>query len=217
MATTALLAAACADKPVAQPADAGAGDAGIMATPAAPAPAPLGPLNEAQTAQAQLLVRDNCLGCHTAEMLDQQRLTAAQWAATVKKMQGWGAPVEADAAPLVAAYLSQRYGLDAGPYELAPADPAAVEASIAATPDGDYAGGDPQRGQAFYKSSCLSCHGEQAKGAAVGVNLVDRPILYRAQEFAEVIKKGRNKMPEAPTAQTADIASLLAYLRTLKG
>ena len=209
----AVIAAGCTDnKPAAI---VPAVDAGAPA--AAAAPAPLGPLTDAQQAQAKLLVRDNCLACHTGEMLDQQRLTAGQWTANVKKMQGWGALLETEQTALVAAWLASRYGLDAGPYEAAAAAPAEVEAAIAPTSDGEYQGGDQQRGQAFYAAACLSCHGPEAKGAAVGVNLVDRPILYRAAEFAEVVKKGRNKMPEAPGVQTADIASLLVYLRTLKG
>ena len=216
MAFAAVVTAGCTDSkpaPAAPVVDAGP----AAAAPAPAAPAPLGPLTEAQQAHARLLVRDNCLACHTGEMLDQQRLTAGQWTANVKKMQGWGAPLEAEETALVAAWLASRYGLDAGPYEAAAAAPADVEAAIAPTPDGDYKGGDEQRGKAFYAAACLSCHGPDAKGAAVGINLVDRPILYRAAEFAEVVKKGRNKMPEAPGAQTADIASLLVYLRSLKG
>ena len=34
-----------------------------------------------------------CLSCHSSDILRQQRLTEAQWAASVKKMIGWGADV----------------------------------------------------------------------------------------------------------------------------
>ena len=213
LAAAALVAAsACAQKK-----DAPAADGKDVKVAAKPAAAELPPLNAGQRAQAKLLVRDNCLACHSGEMLEQQRLTPAQWTANVKKMQGWGAAIDAEELPLVAAYLAQGQGLDAGPYTVASANGAVVEAEIAPLPDGPFKGGDPKRGASVWTSSCASCHGADAKGALAGINLVDRPVLYRAAEFAEVVKKGRNKMPEAPTVQDLDIAALLAYLRTLRG
>jgi mono/diheme cytochrome c family protein len=183
----------------------------------AAAPAPMGPLTAEQEARAKLAVRESCQMCHSAEMLEQQRLTPAQWAANVKKMQGWGAPLEGDDLPLVTAYLAKHQGLEAGPWAMPPVSKAQAEAALAPTPDGPFADGDAKRGQAVYASSCASCHGPDARGAAVGINLVDRPVLYRAAEFAEVVRKGRNKMPQAAYVQNMDIAALLAYLRTLRG
>jgi len=176
-------------------------------------PAPLGELSAEQRAQARNLVEQSCLMCHSIDMLEQQRLTPAQWAASVKKMQGWGAPLEPGEPELLAAYLSSRFHLDAGPWE----PPAAEPPDIAATPDGPWAGGDARRGEAVYRGSCASCHGLDARGAAVGTNLVDRPVLYRAGDFDALVKKGRGRMPETPGIRQADIAALLAYLRTLRG
>lgn len=197
--------------------DTPAGEGKDVKVAAKPAAAQLAPLSAEQEAHAKQLVRDSCLACHSAEMMEQQRLTPAQWTANVKKMQGWGAPMEGDEPQLLAAFLAQRYHLDAGQFELAAADPAQVEAAIAPTPDGEFAGGDSKRGQAVYTNSCASCHGPDARGAAVGTNLLDRPVLYRAAEFAELVKKGRNRMPETPNVGPADIAALLAYLRSLRG
>jgi mono/diheme cytochrome c family protein len=174
-----------------------------------------GELTPEQRAKAETSVKNNCLACHTAEMLDQQRLTPQQWAANVKKMQGWGAPLEPDEPELVTALLSEKYGLAAPTYGIAEVDAKAAEDSIAPTPDADYAGGDAARGAEVYKASCLSCHGAEAKGDRLGVNLVDRPVLYRAADFALVVTKGRNRMPETTGVQKPDIAALLAYLRTL--
>jgi mono/diheme cytochrome c family protein len=155
--------------------------------------------------------------CHSSAMLQQQRLTPAQWAASVKKMQGWGAPFEPGEAELVAAYLAEQYGLSVGPYAIPPVDRAQAEASLAPQPDGDLAGGDAHRGEQIFKSSCAKCHGLDARGDKVGTNLVDRPVLYRAADFASVITKGRNRMPETPGLQRTDLAALLAYLRSLRG
>ncbi len=180
--------------------------------------APLTNLTAEQVAQARLLSRDSCLMCHSGEMLDQQRLTAAQWAGTVKKMQGWGAPLEADDAPLLAGFLAAHSGLDAGSYAPVEISPAQALAALAPQADGAFAGGDPARGRTVYAASCASCHGPDARGALTGINLVDRPILYRAQEFAEVVRKGRNRMPQANAVVVdADIAAVIAFLRALPG
>jgi mono/diheme cytochrome c family protein len=211
------MAAAAALLACKQDRDAPAREGKEVKVPVKPLAAQAVPLSAEQEAHAKQLVRDSCLACHSNEMMEQQRLTPAQWTANVKKMQGWGAPMEGDEPQLLTAYLSQRYHVDAGPFELAAADPAHVAAAIAPTPDGPFAGGDAKRGLAVYTSSCASCHGPDARGAAVGTNLVDRPVLYRAAEFAEVVKKGRNRMPETPNVRDADIASLLAYLRSLRG
>ncbi len=190
--------------------------------PAKPAPAakpagPPAPLTPDQVATAQLAVRNNCLACHGQEMLDQQRLTPAQWSANVKKMQGWGAPLEPGEPELVVSYLAERSGPSAGTYGIPEVDAKLAAASLAPTPDGDLAGGDAARGEALYKSSCASCHGPDAKGERLGINLVDRPVLYRAADFAAVVTKGRNRMPETTGILKTDIAALLTYLRSLKG
>ena len=176
-----------------------------------------GPLGAEQRAQAELAITNNCLACHTHEMLDQQRLTPAQWAANVKKMQGWGAPLEPGELELVTSYLSEKYGPSAGTYGIPEVDSKVAAASMAPTPDADWGNGEVAKGETLYKASCLSCHGADGKGERLGVNVVDRPVLYRAADFAQMVIKGRNRMPETTGVQKADIAALLAYLRTLKG
>jgi mono/diheme cytochrome c family protein len=160
------------------------------------------------------LVKGACLSCHSEEMLAQQRLTEAQWNKVVAKMVGWGANLEPkDVAPLVA-WLSAKYGPDAGPYEPSLIDEDAAVAELAALPDGPYANGDAERGHALYTDRCSGCHGPEAKGH-IGTRLVDRPFLWRAAPFAETIRRGRGKMN--PIAMTdAEIADVLGYLRQLR-
>lgn len=168
----------------------------------AEAPAPV-----AVAADGHTIVENACLSCHTEQMLQQQRLTEPQWAKEVTKMAGWGANLEpADTAPLVA-YLADHYGPDAGAYT-APIGPAD---ELAGTDDGAFAGGDVERGHGLYVDKCAGCHGNDAKGH-IGVDLVDRPFLYRAADFARTVRKGRGKMPPQNVTD-AQFADILAYLR----
>lgn len=162
---------------------------------------------------AEGLVRNTCLSCHSAEMIAQQRLTPAQWSRTVTKMVEWGAMLEPkDVGPLVA-WLGRKYAVDAGTWDpvLVSADQAA--AAIAPLPDGPFAGGDAERGRTAYADRCSGCHGADAKGH-IGVNLRDRPFLFRADAFASTILRGRGKMLPMRMSDP-EIGDLLAYLRTL--
>jgi hypothetical protein len=47
------------------------------------------------------------------------------------------------------------------------------------------------------------------------VILVDRPVLYRAADLAETVRRGRGKMPPIPMTD-AEVADVLAHLRRLK-
>src|SRR2546425_11781645 len=53
-----------------------------------------------------------CLSCHSSDILRQQRLTEAQWAASVKKMIGWGADVPEEEKDALVKYLSSHFGPD---------------------------------------------------------------------------------------------------------
>jgi mono/diheme cytochrome c family protein len=162
-----------------------------------------------------VLVRDACLMCHDETMLSQQRLTPAQWSAVTKKMQGWGAPLAGDEAPRVASYLAGRYGLNAPPVVLAEVDARAAADSLRPTPDGPLAGGDAREGARIYGQACATCHGAKGHGDALGTNLADRPLLYRAAEFADAVRRGRRQMPEFALGDR-EVGALLAYLRGLR-
>lgn len=53
--------------------------------------------------------RAACFGCHDEHMMQQQRLTRAQWDREINKMTGWGAPLKAQDREAVLNYLSSRY------------------------------------------------------------------------------------------------------------
>ncbi len=58
-----------------------------------------------------------CLTCHSSDMLRQQRLTEKQWAASVDKMVGWGAPVPQSRKDALVAYLTKNFGPDNDQFE----------------------------------------------------------------------------------------------------
>jgi mono/diheme cytochrome c family protein len=165
-------------------------------------------------ANPEQLVTLGCTSCHGADILAQQQLTEKQWAGVVKKMAGWGALVEDKDQHAVAALLAAKFGAGATPAPRPVASGDAL-AAIEPTEDGALAGGDAARGKVLYVQACAACHAEDARGNAIGVNLVDRYLLYRAADFAAYVRVGRGRMPPAPLPD-AQLADLLAWLRTLR-
>jgi mono/diheme cytochrome c family protein len=202
----ALVLAGCpSSKPDARP-DAGAtSDAAASSDATASAVAP---------GDGKTLVAQACLSCHSEQMLAQQRLTQAQWSKTVTKMVGWGANLDpTEVAPLVA-YLSATYGPDAGPYAVETISATDALSELAPTPDDPIPAGDAERGKATFIDKCSGCHGQDARGA-IGVLLIERPILYRANDLATTVRKGRGKM--LPVRITdAELGDVLAHLRRLR-
>lgn len=193
--------ASCKDPP--PPAPAAKPDAAAAAAAAA-APS---------SADAKKIVENACLSCHQEEMLQQQRLTKAQWEKTVNKMSGWGANLEEADKPALIAYLAESYGPDAGPFTPAVVEAAPTLALVDAVDDGDYANGNAEKGKATYVDKCSGCHGPEGLGH-IGVLLLERPFLYRAKDVAEVVRKGKGKMPPA-VVEPRDLADILAYLRSI--
>jgi mono/diheme cytochrome c family protein len=165
------------------------------------------------TTDARDIAKKACLSCHQMEMLEQQRLTEAQWTKEVTKMQGWGANLEASDAPVLIAWLSASFGPDAGAWTVPSADIREALRPITPAEDGNYANGNAEHGKALYQDRCSGCHAPGAEGH-LGVNLVDKPFLYRAEDFAGTIRRGRGKMPPA-TIEDRDVADILAHLRSL--
>ena len=60
-----------------------------------------------------------CAICHSTQYLTQQRLTAAQWEKTVKKMKGWGAPIDDAEQASLARYFATHFPVTLGPPQLA--------------------------------------------------------------------------------------------------
>lgn len=207
-----LLVACKSDKPLPAPLPSASQVAVASAAPSA-STAPL--LSEAA---GRSLIAQSCLSCHTEEMVAQQRLTARQWGNVVKKMHGWGAPVEPENVDPLVTYLTATYGPSSGPYRAPTISADEAVAALAPQPDGAFAGGNAKRGAVSYHELCATCHAEDGRGAGLGVNLVDRPLLYRAGDFALAVRVGRGRMPSfgdqaVPNGQLADV---LSHLRTLR-
>jgi cytochrome c oxidase cbb3-type subunit 3 len=186
--------------------------------PAPPSPAlDAAPIGSAAAApvNGSALVTTACLSCHTEEMLAQQRLPKEKWASTVKKMTGWGANLDPPDTDALVTYLSGRYGPDAAPWTPATIAAADATSALEAQGDGAYAGGDPANGAKLFASRCAACHGVDARGG-IGVNLVERPLLYRADYVATTVRRGRGKMVPLPTTTDREVADIVAHLRTLR-
>jgi DMSO/TMAO reductase YedYZ molybdopterin-dependent catalytic subunit/cytochrome c2 len=151
-------------------------------------PVPL-TLTAAQEKAAQTDIQNDCIPCHSEEMLAQQRLTPKQWDKVLKRMKEWGSRLEASTMDEMVAYLSTRYGPSAPPFEPKEVPAAAALSPLEKQPDGPFAfkKGDAKKGEALYKEACAVCHGEGkspggagggARGTARGFVLADRPILY---------------------------------------
>jgi ubiquinol-cytochrome c reductase cytochrome c subunit len=160
----------------------------------------------------------NCLICHSEELISGQRLTEKQWTAEVEKMIGWGAPLPPEFKTPLIGYLFSLYS-DKTPKTAPPT--LGVEEALALDridPMGSpalYSGGDVDRGAALYAEHCSKCHGTEARGGDLGQSLVERPILYREAEFAEILRKGRNRMPGFSVILDNSCESdLVAWLRS---
>ena len=70
-----------------------------------PAPEPV--ITQAPTPpQAPASYRTACLTCHGNDVVEQQRLTRAQWDREINKMTGWGAPVKSEDREAILNYLT---------------------------------------------------------------------------------------------------------------
>ena len=54
--------------------------------------------------------KNGCLACHGEDVIQQQRLTRAQWDAEINKMTGWGAKVADQDRSALLDFLAGRYG-----------------------------------------------------------------------------------------------------------
>lgn len=154
--------------------------------------------------RGRLVFRNNCLMCHTAELVESQRLTPAQWDAEVTKMVGWGAPVAAEETADLLGFLKAEFGPDrprqtvnfvtVAPFAqvLLDAERLGVIRSTSLVAEADAI---RERGRLAFATHCASCHDASATGGSSGTNLVDRPVLLQPERFREVVTQGRNKMP----------------------
>lgn len=204
-----VLTLACSGVPVREPAPAPPPSAATQ-TPAPAAPAP------PATSPGLEIVRNDCLTCHSEDLLRQQRLTRAQWAKTIEKMHTWGAPTEPENVETLTAYLASTYGLDAAPFVPQTLGTDEAAALFGPPSDGALAGGDRERGLALYGDQCSACHEEGGRGGPDGVALAGRRILDLPADFLSVLRTGRGRMPDYSGMTDAEAADLLAYLRSAR-
>lgn len=88
----------------------------------------------------------------------------------------------------------------------------------------------PGRGRELYKANCVACHGDSGKGDGPGAGVLKPPprdhtdraymSTLSDQEVGDIIKmggaiKGKPLMPSHPQINGADLAAVVAYVRSL--
>ncbi|MGE5711098.1 MAG: c-type cytochrome [Nitrospira sp.] len=165
--------------------------------------------------RAEGLIIARCSVCHSADLIEQQRLSRARWQATVEKMQHWGAEISGEEAELLVRYLSARYH-PAAPDRLPPLDLEAGKAEplTQEQPDGGPVVGVAKRGSDIFAHNCQACHGTGAMGG-MGPKLAKNPILKHEDLFWETVLHGRGPMPAwGSVLSQQDIADVHAWLLT---
>ena len=169
------------------------------------------------TAIAHQAFVENCLMCHGADMTSRQRLTPKQWTAEVEKMIGWGSPLPLERKDGLIAWLSETYPhtRPTPPVDrITPAEALAADRQDGVESDPPGITADPTRGAALFTQHCTVCHGAAARGGEIGVNLVSKPVLVRVDDFHNLLKQGRRRMPSfAAVLDDRARADLLAFLR----
>ncbi len=167
---------------------------------------------------ARRSLEENCLICHTMDLIAGQRLTPAQWKAEVVKMIGWGSPLPKEAADPVTEFLARHYSdreptpvptlatlKDVDSYEVPKERNAPAEA-----------GADLKRGEKLYATTCANCHGPKALGGDLGPALVHKAILDRPTDYNRILFEGLRRMPgNKQTLKPEDSVAILAWLRSL--
>jgi len=159
-------------------------------------------------------MRAHCQTCHDRGMIFQQRLTPAQWLAEVKKMEKWGAVVPADQEKSLVDYLSGQFKAGSVPMAAREASSVTLLDSVKPLADPARFHGDARAGQGVFADACGECHGPDARGKQ-GPNLVQQPILYRFNDFQEIVMRGRRTMPAfSGVLDRKQLENLVAWLRT---
>ena len=163
----------------------------------------------------QRSVRENCLYCHSDEMIRAQRLTETQWKAEVEKMVGWGSPLPKEDHQSLIGFLASEYPADAPPDPLARISYQDAEALKRPDSTPELKNGEASRGGPVYVKNCANCHGPEGQGSDLGPSLVEKPVLWRVADYTEVTRHGRGRMPGfRSTVKPAEEADILAWLRS---
>jgi cytochrome c oxidase cbb3-type subunit 3 len=165
--------------------------------PARGATAPAAPGSDAREAVARRL----CSQCHPFEFVIAVRHTRAQWEATVENMIGRGARGTNAEFATVIDYLSENHVLTpstvrggSGPDDKPMVDPVASEAA-----------------KPLWTSSCLACHGADARGTPQGPNLVRSLVVLRDRYGSTLGPYLRTSHPPVPLAAKAPAPKLSPF------
>ena len=156
----------------------------------------------------------HCNVCHSSEMIEQQRLTLAQWQAEVQKMIGWGATLPKEYSGLMAEHLSKSYppGHKAKIGLLEPEKAFSESAQTDQSQVDSKSATNPQVAELF-RNQCSNCHGTSGEGNEIGPRLTGRSILAFSQRFSEHIEQGKGRMPAfQKTIPSADTQALRRWL-----
>jgi mono/diheme cytochrome c family protein len=168
-------------------------------------------------AYGRLAVENACQMCHGLALVEQQRLTPAQWTAEIEKMVGWGATLAPEEVPDVHAYLAATFGPTNAPAPRTLANLPDVPPAPDAEPEPLTAAASAERGAPLFAEHCAKCHGTDARGGEPGQNLVEHPSLLDLDAFARTVAEGRRRMPAFQDVMSRDQArDVLAWLRTLR-
>ncbi len=131
-------------------------------------------------------------------------------------MRNWGAPLPADQEKSLADYLSSQFPLGAVPMAAPESPSVALLDSVEPLADPVRFHGDARAGAGVFTNACAECHGADARGKQ-GPNLVQQPILYRFNDFQEIVMRGRRTMPAfSGVLDRKQLEDLVAWLRTLQ-
>ena len=79
-----------------------------------------------------------------------------------------------------------------------------------------------QDGAALFKTKCVSCHGADGTGSAIGKKLGAHDFTsadvqkMSDTELSNIITNGKNKMPKYASLKPEEVKDLVGYIRTLK-
>ncbi len=179
------------------------------------------PADDDDAAYREAMVRksmqDNCLICHTEDMIAGQRLTAAQWKAEVDKMITWGSPLPKEATAPLVEYLARKFSDREPSHAPARSSLGAVDSLETGTRAGEPRppAGDSAHGERLYARDCATCHGPAALGGDLGPSLVGKAILSHPREYDRILDQGLRRMPGFRLTMNArDRTDVLAWLRS---
>ena len=161
-------------------------------------------------------LQENCLICHTEDMIAGQRLTPAQWKAEVDKMVTWGSPLPREAAAPLVEYLAKHYSDREPPPRPARSALKSIDSLEVRTGRSEPppASGDLARGERLYAANCATCHGPAGLGGDLGPALAGKVILDHPREYDRIVDQGVHRMPGFRLIMNVkDQADVLAWLR----